>query len=320
MPCKIGTKNIMKLSPDWVLNNWSVKIENREYNLVNRPQFHKCLAEQLVGINFHITAVREGTIFNVMQFLSLERVTGTLQISFGQNIPEVCIYFVTGNVTTAEFGEIVGDAVLDVMLCQEYAIKEVRFAPGRINQLNEQANIFRASSLSGVMLNVSKDVDRCESRTLIYGLIPLRSRNDKQADSLLQLLYNFGEWEDFLLKLPITAKDKSAPLPQCALIHRALSSGAVTYQTPLVSLRSLRPLLDIVQPMTEKETTNLRGYMRSLLPNPRATHMSIDRFYAFASAIESIAQRRSREVGDRARRAIHQLIQATTNLSETVKA
>lgn len=273
-----------------------------------------------MGINFHITAVREGTIFNVMQFLSLERVTGTLHISFGQNIPEVSIYFVTGNVTTAEFGAIVGDAVLDVMLCQEYAIKEVRFAPGRINQLNEQANIFRASSLAGVMLNVSKDVDRCESRTLIYGLIPIGNKKNNKANSLLNLLHDFEEWEDFLLELPITAKDKSAPLPQCALIHRALASTALAYETPLVSLKALRPLLDIVQPLTEKEQNNLRGYMRSLLPNPRATHMSLERFYAFASAIESIAQRRSRDVGDRARRAIHQLIQTTTNLSETVKA
>lgn len=273
-----------------------------------------------MGINFHITAVREGTIFNVMQFLGLERVTGTLHVSFGPHIPEVNIYFVAGNVTTAEFGAIVGDAVLDLMLCQEYAIKEVRFAPGRINQMNEQANIFRASSMAGVMLNVSKDVDRCESRVLIYGLVPLENSEHKRADSLLRLLHNFHEWEDALLALPISAKDKSAPLSQCALIHRALSSNALTYQTPLVSLRALRPLLDIVQPLTEKETNNLRGYMRSLLPNPRATHMSLERFYAFASAIESIAQRRSKEVGDRARKAIHQLIQSSTNVEDAVKA
>ena len=62
-----------------------------------------------VGINFHITSVREGTIFNVMQFLSLEKVTGILNVSFGRELPEVTIYFVTGNVTTAEFGAIVGD-------------------------------------------------------------------------------------------------------------------------------------------------------------------------------------------------------------------
>jgi len=255
-----------------------------------------------------------------MQFLSLEKVTGTLHVSFGRNIPEVSIYFVTGNITTAEFGAVVGDAVLDVMLCQEFAIKEVSFAPGRINQLNEQANIFRASSLSGVMLNVSKDVDMCESRPLIYGLLPMQAKDGKRTDSLLHLLHNFEEWDDILTTAPSGDKDKPAPLPQCALLHRAISGGVIAYQTPLVSLRSLKPLLDIVQPLTEKEQNNLRGYMRSLLPNPKATHMSIDRFYAFASAIESIAQRRSSEVGDKARRAIHQLIQTTTKLNETVNA
>ena len=144
-----------------------------------------------MGINFHITSVREGTIFNVMQFLSLEKVTGILTVSFGKVLPETTIYFVTGNVTTAEFGAIVGDAVLDVLLCQEYAIKEVAFAPGRINQLNEQAIIVRASSLSGVMLNVSKDVDKCESRPFIYGMLPLQTTEGRRSDTLLKVMTIF---------------------------------------------------------------------------------------------------------------------------------
>ena len=127
-----------------------------------------------MGINFHIKAVREGTIFNVMQFLSLEKVTGILNVSFGRQLPEVTIYFVAGNVSTAEFGAIAGDAVLDVLLCQEYAIKELSFAPGRISQLNEQAIVVRASSLSGVMLNVSKDVDQCESGRISMGYYLLK--------------------------------------------------------------------------------------------------------------------------------------------------
>lgn len=269
-----------------------------------------------MGINFHITSVREGTIFNVMQFLSLERVTGILNVSFGRQLPEVTIYFVTGNVTTAEFGAIVGDAVMDLLLCQEYAIKEVSFAPGRITQLNEQAIIVRANSLSAVMLNVSKDVDKCESRPFIYGMLPMQASDGRKVDSVLQLLYKFPEWNEFLLAQPRSDKDKNAPLPQCVLLHRAISRSALTYQTPLVSLKSLKPLLDIVQPLSEKEGNNLRGYMRSLLPHPKATYMSIERFYAFASAIESIAQRRSSEVGDKARRAIHQLIQNTAKVGE----
>lgn len=250
-----------------------------------------------------------------MQFLSLEKVTGILNVSFGRHIPEVIVYFVTGNVTTAEFGAIVGDAVLDVLLCQEYAIKEVNFSPGRIGQLNEQAMLVSSSILSGVLLNVSKDVDKCESRPLIYGQLPVTGTG-KQTDSLLDLMHDFPEWEGSLSKIPEEPTDKHAPLAQCVLIHRALSKGALSYSTPLVSLKSLRPLLDIIQPLSEKESTNLRGYLRSLLPHPKATHLPIERFYAFASAIESIAQRRSQEVGDKARRAIHLLIQSTAKLSE----
>ena len=250
-----------------------------------------------------------------MQFLSLERVTGTLTLRFGRQIPEVTIYFVTGNITTAQFGEIVGDAVLDVLLCQEYAIKEVSFAPGRIKQVNDEAIIVKATSLSGAVLNVSKDVDRCEARSLIYGLMPMRDRKGESAESLLHVLYSFNEWEPGLAKVPKDEKDKKAPLRECVLLNRALRKGVLAYHTPLIALKSLRPLFDLIQPMTEKETNNLRGYMRSLLPHPKATHISIERFYAFASAIESIAQRRSQEVGDRARRAIHALIQNTTAAS-----
>jgi hypothetical protein len=83
-----------------------------------------------VGISFHITSVREGTIFNVMQFLGLEHVTGTLTVRFGREIPEVNIFFDSGKIATAVFGQVLGAPVLDVLLCQEFAIKEVSFRPG----------------------------------------------------------------------------------------------------------------------------------------------------------------------------------------------
>ncbi len=269
-----------------------------------------------MGISFHITSVREGTIFNVMQFLSLERVTGVLSVRFGRQIPEVTIYFVAGSITTAEFGSIVGDSVLDMLLCQEFAVKEVAFAPGRINQVNEQAIIVRSTNLASVMLNVSKDVDKCESRPLIYGLLPINSTTGRTAPSVLRILNDFSPWDDSLKALPRSEKDKKAPLPQCVLIHRAMSKGLITYQRPLVSIKALKPLLEILGNLSDKESNNLRGYLRSLLPHPKATHLSIERFYAFASAIESIAQRRSPEVGDRARRAIHMLIQSATKAQE----
>lgn len=252
-----------------------------------------------------------------MQFLSLEKVTGILSVSFGRHIPEVAIYFVSGTAATAEFGALVGDAVLDVLLCQEYTIKEVNFAPGRISRINDMALIVRASSLSGALLQSSKDVDKCQARPFIYGLLPVHFPEAGRTETILQVLYDFPKSRDLLASIPAGEKDKEAPLQQCVLLHRALSRNAINYQAPLVPLKSLRTLMEPIQPLTEKETENLRAYMRSLLPHPRATHMPIDRFYAFASAVESIAHRRGPEVGDQTRRAIYRLIQLTTKLGDT---
>ncbi len=252
-----------------------------------------------------------------MQFLSLEKVTGILSVSFGRNIPEVAIYFVSGKAATAEFGAMVGDNVLDVLLCQEYSIKEVNFAPGRITRINDKALIVRASSLSGSLLQASKDVDKCQSRPFIFGLLPLFFPDSGRAEVLLQVMHDFPKARDFLASVPASETDKKAPLSQCVLIHRALMRNVINYQTPLVPLKALRPLLDAVQPLSEKEAENLRGYMRSLLPHPKATHMPIDRFYAFASAVESIAHRRSPELGEQIRRIIYRTIQTTTKLTES---
>ena len=252
-----------------------------------------------------------------MQFLSLERVSGNMSIRFGRNIPEVTIYFVTGSVGAAEFGYLKGSPVLDMLLCQEFAVKEISFAPGRVTDLDEEALVVQAANISGTLLNVSKDVDKCEARSLIYGLIPTKDRRAKSTDSLLHLIYEFDQWEDSLNRTPPVKKDKQAPLKECMLLTRALRKGTLSYQTPMVPLKALKELIAILQPLSETETNNLRGYMRSLLPHPKATHISIERFYAFASAIESIAQRRSDEIGDAARRKIHSLIQATTSASDT---
>ena len=253
----------------------------------------------------------------MMQFLSLEKVTGNLTIRFGRNIPEVTVYFLSGSVGAAEFGDLKGSAVLDMLLCQEFAIKEVAFAPGRVTDLDEESLVVQAANISGTLLNVSKDVDKCEARSLVYGLIPTKDRRGKTTDSLLHVLYDFDAWEDALSRTPPVKVEKSAPLKECVLITRALRKGTLSYQTPMVPLKSLKQLISILQPLSDKETNNLRGYMRSLLPHPKATHISIERFYAFSSAIESIAQRRSDEVGELARRTIQSVIQNTTKSADS---
>ncbi len=265
-----------------------------------------------MGISFNITSVREGTIFNVMQFLALEKVTGSLSIRFGKIVPEASIYFVDGNLTTAEFGSITQDNVIDILLCQEFAITEVSFNPGKLPRINEAARVKKASSLSGIVLNASKDVDMCEARSLIYGMLPMKGRNAKESDSLLRVLHDFESWESELSTLPASSKDKQAPLTQCVLLTRALRQGVISYQAPLVSLKTVRPLINMLEPLNEKEENNLRGYLRSLLPHQRATHLPIERFYAFATAIESIAQRRGTTTGDKARQAIQDLVEEAT--------
>ena len=267
-----------------------------------------------MGISFHVTSVREGTIFNVMQFLSLEKVTGTLSVSFGRHIPDALVFFVQGKAAATEFGEIKAEQVFDLLLCQEYAVKEINFAPGREANYKEDT-LIKTPSLSGAMLNASKDVDQCGARPYIFGLLEVNFTESGQHP-LLQVFHEFNKHQDTLEKVKPGESDREAPLPQCALVYRALQRQVITYKNPLVALRSFRPLLEIVQPLEEKEAENLRGYMRSLLPHPRATHMPLERFYAFASAVESIAYKRGAEVGDEARRIIYRLIQSTTKLNE----
>ena len=120
-----------------------------------------------MGISFHVTSVREGTIFNVMQFLSLEKVTGTLSVSFGRHIPDAQIFFVQGRAAASEFGDVRAEQVFDMLLCQEYAVKEINFAPGREANYKEDT-LIKTPSLSGAMLNASKDVDQCGARPYIF--------------------------------------------------------------------------------------------------------------------------------------------------------
>ncbi|MBX9687564.1 MAG: DUF4388 domain-containing protein [Candidatus Obscuribacterales bacterium] len=268
-----------------------------------------------MGISFHVTSVREGTIFNVMQFLSLEKVTGTLSVSFGRHIPDALVFFVSGKAAATEFGDLKAEQVFDMLLCQEYAVKEINFQPGREANYKEDT-LIKTPSLSGAMLNASKDVDQCGARPYIFGLLDVSFPETGQVSSLLQTFHEFNKHKTFLEAIKAQEGDREAPLPQCQLLHRALQRNIVTYKSPLVALKSFRPLLEIVQPLEEKEAENLRGYMRSLLPHPRATHMPLERFYAFASAVESIAYRRGSEVGDEARRIIYRLIQSTTKLNE----
>lgn len=110
-------------------------------------------------------------------------------------------------------------------------------------------------------------------------------------------------------KNELSSLDRQAPLFQCTLLRRALDRKTISYQTPMVPLTELRRLVDFVKPLEEKEKENLIAYRKSLLPHPHASHMPLERFYAFASAVESIAHRKGVDHGDECRKLIYQTIQ-----------
>lgn len=75
-----------------------------------------------------------------------------------------------------------------------------------------------------------------------------------------------------------------------------------------IPLKSFRPLLELLQPLDEKEAIGLRDYMATLMPDQHATDMPYQRFCAFASALESMAYRRSWQTGDESRRIIFKIL------------
>lgn len=249
-----------------------------------------------------------------IHLLIRESRVGTMGVSFGRNTPEARIYFSSGTIVASVFGDLTGAAVFDLLICQEYSIKEIKFVSGDI-QIPTDLDSFTENPLT-VFDNVRRDVDQCAARPLIYGLIPVRVYevgDTKDVEQLLLVMHNFNHYSEFLRSVTPSSNDKDAPLSQCRLLHRALSRNVIQYKTPLVALKSFHPLLELVQPLEQRDAENLQGYLRSLLHHPRATHMPLERFFAFASAVEAIAYRRGEECGEACRNIIYMMIQETTN-------
>jgi hypothetical protein len=85
-----------------------------------------------------------------------------------------------------------------------------------------------------------------------------------------------------------------------------------TPQSPRVPLKKLRPLLDLLQPLESNEADELKDYMHKLLDDQKDNDMRLERFYAFASAVESMAYKRGVNTGDQARKVIYKIISDTS--------
>ncbi len=76
-----------------------------------------------------------------------------------------------------------------------------------------------------------------------------------------------------------------------------------------VPLKAFRPLMEAVQPLNAKDAENLRDYANRLLCSPTDTYMLLERFYGFASVVESLAYSKDPNTGDAVRRIIYKIIQ-----------
>ena len=264
-----------------------------------------------MGINLQVSAVRDGTIKATVQYLSGERANGTLRLYFGRHSPQALIHFVDGDPAAASFGQLKGAPVFDLILCQELAITEIIFVPGFLSNWRENydaAVVLDSANINSILTTTSKSVAGCGARPFFYGTLPVTLSHSRHQGSLLRVLYEFDKYQSALEAVPPDQPERAAPLPQCALIRRALDQRVMTYNIPLVAMKFLKSLLNFVQPLEDNEAENLRGYMRALLPHPRATHVPLERFYAFASAVEAIAYRRGEAAGDEAKKFIYKCI------------
>jgi hypothetical protein len=268
----------------------------------------------VMGISsLQINSPGEGCIKNTILYLHNERATGTLTASFGDFIPDAELRLLVGIVVAAEFGDLKGRSVLDFLFCQEQGIKTLEFVPGvnsRIEQaddIKDESRLVKTTDVEGLLNSVSKDLDHCEARPFIYAPIPV-DIGTASLDSLLRVFYAFDKHKLTLASVDMKNARENAPLPQCAIIKAALTQEIMSYRSPMVPLATFRDLYEQIQPLDAVEAENLTGFMRSLIPHPRANYMVLDRFYEFANAVETIANKRGREHGEEVRRIIYKII------------
>lgn len=276
-----------------------------------------------MGINLHISTIRDGTIKSTVQYLSGERSNGTLSLSFGRSNPQAQIHFIDGDPVAAMFGRLRGAVVFDLLFCQEQAITEIDFAPSTVSSWRDGCDrsvLLDTENLNQILKSQSAAVASCAARPFIFGPLLVQTAEGEPVGSVLKVIYEFEKYQALLESVDPPKADRFAPLLQCQLIRRALDSGVMGYKTPLVSLKYLRKLLDFVQPLESNEAENLKGYMRALLPHPRATRVPLERFYAFASAVEAIAYRRGDAAGDEAKKFIYKCIRSAADESTKVRS
>lgn len=152
-----------------------------------------------MGISLHITAISEGTAARSLQYLCEERVTGHFSLSFGRNFPLIVITLRMGAILAAEFGELRGMPVFDLIACQESAFTELVFHPGRESNV-EQDDQLLSMNPKTIFAGLALQVEKCAARPFIYGKANVRIPGVDEPIELVKMIHGFAEYKELLEK------------------------------------------------------------------------------------------------------------------------
>ncbi len=256
--------------------------------------------------------IQEGSVANILQFLTMDKVTGCLQFDFGTDLPKVYINYVAGKVTTAEFGIIYGDQVLCLLMCQESSLKTIEF----LHQTHHGDPYDRSRAVSDpgigrALIKVATGMDTCPVRSSLYGMERIHFVHSGKSASVLQVLHDFDMVKEIFSTEPVVT---FAPVHQCALFQKALSMELIEYKEKFIKLSELRPLIAVLEPLQDRDRDILVSFMRKLMPHTKANSISIEGVFEFADLLEACAEERGREILETVQFKIFQLLSAKTGL------
>jgi hypothetical protein len=86
-------------------------------------------------------------------------------------------------------------------------------------------------------------------------------------------------------------------------------SSCAVQESSQVPLKCFRPLLEVVQQLTQAEADELRAAMHSVLSSATASSMSLDGFRVFAVKMQEVADRQGPDVSAKIRHIIAGIIE-----------
>lgn len=255
---------------------------------------------------------KEGSVTNILQFLTLDQSTGHLIIGFGDNLPKAYVNLVSGKVTTAEFGAITGDQVLCLLLCQEGLIKSMDFVHDSLRgNAYDKSKAVSDPGLSRALLRIATGLDKCTARPQMFGSQDIEFEHSGKRAAVLQVLHDFDMVNGLFKTEPAVT---FAPVHQCAIFNKALKSDLVKYSEMRVEIDAIKEMLALLSPLPETDKKIVSDAVGKALPHCKADSMKLEDFFELADLLEALSQERGKTCSDSMQFKIFTLIGAKTEL------